>query len=196
MRFILASSSPRRSDLLAQIGLRFEVVPSQFDESQVDASDPAELVRSLAREKAGAVAAAVEGEALVLGADTIVLLNGEVLGKPRDKDEACSMLARLAGCTHRVLTGVAVIRKPDGPVLVQHEETHVTMRALTPGQIDAYVASGEPMDKAGAYAVQGLGSVLVERIQGDYFNVVGLPLPRLARMLESLGLDVLDVAAR
>ncbi|MGE5591813.1 MAG: Maf family protein [Bacillota bacterium] len=196
MRFILASSSPRRSDLLAQIGLRFEVIPPQFDESRVDASDPAELVHSLAREKAGAVAAEVEGPAVVLGADTIVLLDGEVLGKPRDEAEARSMLARLAGRTHRVLTGVALIRTPEGPILVQHEETHVTMRPLTPGQIHAYVASGEPMDKAGAYAVQGLGSVLVERIQGDYFNVVGLPLPRLALMLESLGLDVLDVAAR
>lgn len=196
MRFILASSSPRRSDLLNQIGLDFEVIPSRFDESQVNASDPVELVRTLAREKAGTVASEVEGEAIVLGADTIVLLDGEILGKPRDEAEARSMLGRLAGRTHRVLTGVALIRRPNGPILVEHEETAVTMRNLTPGQIAAYVASGEPMDKAGAYAVQGLGSVLVERLQGDYFNVVGLPLPRLALMLEPLGLDVLDVAAR
>ena len=196
MRFILASSSPRRSDLLNQIGLDFEVIPSRFDESQVNASDPVELVRTLAREKAGTVASEVEGEAVVLGADTIVLLDGEILGKPRDEAEARSMLGRLAGRTHRVLTGVALIRRPNGPILVEHEETAVTMRNLTPGQIAAYVASGEPMDKAGAYAVQGLGSVLVERLQGDYFNVVGLPLPRLALMLEPLGLDVLGVAAR
>jgi len=196
MRFILASSSPRRSDLLNQIGLDFEVIPSRFDESQVNASDPVELVRTLAREKAGTVASEVEGEAVVLGADTIVLLDDEILGKPRDEAEARSMLGRLAGRTHRVLTGVALIRRPNGPILVEHEETAVTMRNLTPGQIAAYVASGEPMDKAGAYAVQGLGSVLVERLQGDYFNVVGLPLPRLALMLEPLGLDVLGVAAR
>ncbi len=196
MRFILASSSPRRSDLLNQIGLDFEVIPSRFDESQVNASDPVELVRTLAREKAGTVASEVEGEAIVLGADTIVLLDDEILGKPRDEAEARSMLGRLAGRTHRVLTGVALIRRPNGPILVEHEETAVTMRNLTPGQIAAYVASGEPMDKAGAYAVQGLGSVLVERLQGDYFNVVGLPLPRLALMLEPLGLDVLGVAAR
>lgn len=196
MRFILASSSPRRSDLLNQIGLDFEVIPSRFEESQVNASDPVELVRTLAREKAGTVASEVEGEAIVLGADTIVLLDGEILGKPRDEAEARSMLGRLAGRTHRVLTGVALIRRPNGPILVEHEETAVTMRNLTPGQIAAYVASGEPMDKAGAYAVQGLGSVLVEGLQGDYFNVVGLPLPRLALMLEPLGLDVLGVAAR
>lgn len=196
MRFILASSSPRRSDLLNQIGLDFEVIPSRFDESQVNASDPVELVRTLAREKAGTVASEVEGEAIVLGADTIVLLDDEILGKPRDEAEARSMLGRLAGRTHRVLTGVALIRRPNGPILVEHEETAVTMRNLTPGQIAAYVASGEPIDKAGAYAVQGLGSVLVERLQGDYFNVVGLPLPRLALMLEPLGLDVLGVAAR
>ncbi len=196
MRFILASSSPRRSDLLNQIGLDFEVIPSRFEESQVNASDPVELVRTLAREKAGTVASEVEGEAIVLGADTIVLLDGEILGKPRDEAEARSMLGRLAGRTHRVLTGVALIRRPNGPILVEHEETAVTMRNLTPGQIAAYVASGEPMDKAGAYAVQGLGSVLVEGLQGDYFNVVGLPLPRLALMLEPLGLDVLDVVAR
>lgn len=196
MRLILASTSPRRKDLLDQLGLQFDVIPSQFNEDSVAVTSPADLVRRLAVGKARAVLPEVEGEALVIGADTIVVLDGGILGKPRDEAEARAMLSSLSGRTHRVFTGVALVRLPGGEEHVGHEETAVTMRRLTPRQVAAYVASGEPMDKAGAYAVQGLGSVLVERLEGDYFNVVGLPLPKLARLLETFGIDVLDIAAR
>lgn len=196
MRLVLASTSPRRRELLAQLGLHFDVLPSMFDEESVGTRDPGLLVRKLALGKARAVLPDLAGQTLVIGADTIVLLEGEVLGKPGDEAEAREMLSRLSGKTHRVLTGVALIRLPERVELVDHVETAVTIRRLSPQQIAAYVASGEPMDKAGAYAVQGLGSVLVERLEGDYFNVVGLPLPRLARLLEEFGLDVLANAAR
>ncbi len=196
MRLVLASTSPRRKELLGQLGLRFDIIPSEFDEGTITTADPAQLVRELAIGKARAVLSGLIGETIVIGADTIVLLDGEILGKPCDEAAARAMLASLAGRTHRVLTGVALIHLPDGREVVDHTETAVTMRPLTPGQIDAYVASGEPMDKAGAYAVQGLGSVLVERLEGDYFTVVGLPLPRLARLLEDFGLNVLANAAR
>ena len=188
-RIVLASASPRRKDLLRQVGLNFEIIPSDLDEEAVEYRDPGELVRKLALSKAlGVLPQARQG--LVIGADTIVLLDQEVLGKPRSVPEAEKMLGRLAGRVHRVLTGVALVDSRTGRRLVDHEETLVKMRELTPGQISNYVATGEPMDKAGAYAVQGRGSVLVERIEGDYYNVVGLPLPRLARMLEEFGVKL------
>ena len=189
-RIVLASASPRRRDLLRQIGLEFEVIPADIEEDAVRWRDPGELVRKLALSKAEKVAASVRG-ALVVGADTIVLLDGEVLGKPRSREEARGMLGRLAGKEHQVFTGLAVVDTATGKRRVDHEETRVWMRPLGFDQIAAYVASGEPLDKAGAYAVQGLGAVLVERLEGCYFNVVGLPVPRLAKMLEEFGVKVL-----
>lgn len=205
MRIALASASPRRQELLRQIGLRFDILPGEVDESVPEGMTPMEVCRALAVRKARAAARRWrlgDGEGLVLAADTIVVLGEEVLGKPADPPEAEAMLSRLAGRTHRVFTGVAVGRLSgrgeglDGPggfdeLDVAHEETKVWMRALTPAQIAAYVRSGEPLDKAGAYGVQGLGAVLVERLEGCYYNVVGLPLSRVCRMLERHGVVVL-----
>lgn len=198
---VLASGSPRRQELLRRIGLTFRVRVPGITEVRRPGEKPWELVERLAREKAMAVAGeiAAEGAAaegtLVIGADTCVVLDDEVLGKPTDEDEAFAMLSRLSGRTHRVFTGVAVveIRRPPEPFrcLVDHEETAVTFRQLTPEEIRRYIASGEPMDKAGAYGVQGLGAVIVSRVEGCFFNVVGLPLSRLAGLLREFGVEVL-----
>lgn len=199
IRLLLASTSPRRRALLAQIGVPFDVVPSRVDEAALvadlgpwAAASPDALVTTLAAAKAREVAGRREtpGDACVLAADTVVVLDGQVLGKPADADEAGAMLARLAGRTHRVYTGVALARARDGVLLADVEVSAVTMAALDAATIARYVATGEPLDKAGAYAVQGLGSIFVERIEGCYFNVVGLPLARTARLLRAFGLDV------
>jgi septum formation protein len=184
-----------------RLGLRFRVVPSQAEEVVEGNLHPAELVRRLAAAKANWViensrAAALAGQAgpvLVIGADTVVVLEGEILGKPINKEDAVAMLLKLQGRTHEVYTGVAVI--PHGwkeavqPIIL-HESTRVTMRPFDRATAQRYVETGEPLDKAGAYAVQGLGSVLVKMINGCYFNVVGLPVSRLASVLESFGIRV------
>lgn len=192
MKLILASRSPRRRELLGRMGLEFTVVTPQIDEDAFTAPDPAALVSLLSREKAMAVAGTCP-EALVIAADTVVVLDGAVLGKPRDQAEAQEMLAALSGRSHAVYTGVTVCR--GGRAVTGAERTEVTFRALTPEEIRRYVATGEPMDKAGAYGIQGLGSLLVEGIRGDYFNVVGLPVCRLGRMLADFGVDCLAAAA-
>lgn len=197
-RLILASTSPRRRWLLEQVGLSFEVADSALDESTVGGGGrpPRELTQALALAKAGAVAGRLARslaphEAVVLGADTVVVLDGEVLGKPRDAAEAVGMLGRLQGRTHAVVTGVALVEPGGGRPVTAAEITNVTMRPLSPEQIRAYVASGEPLDKAGAYAIQGLGSVLVTRIEGCFYNVVGLPLALTADLLRRFGIEVL-----
>lgn len=187
---VLASASPRRHALLRQLGLSFEVVPSDVEESvAMAAREPADLVKRLALAKARDVAARFD-RALVIGADTVVVLGADILGKPLDPDEAKAMLRRLAGQCHQVYTGVAVVEQPGGRSAVAHDVTSVWMQPMSEGLIEHYVNSGEPLDKAGAYAVQGRGAVLVQRIFGCYYNVVGLPLHRLAAMLEEFGLTV------
>lgn len=170
----LASGSPRRRELLTQLGLRFERVITDVEEQRREEESAQHYVRRLAREKALAGVAAAPQDLPVLGADTIVVLNGEVLEKPRDTVHAADMLARLSGQTHQVLTAVALADR-------QHEldclvVTEVTFRLLTPQDIADYIASGEPMDKAGAYGIQGLGGNFVRKINGSYHAVVGLPL--------------------
>lgn len=191
-RLVLASASPRRRQLLEQLGLRFRVRESAVDESPLlaEAGDPGRLTRALALAKAEMVACR-EADALVLAADTVVVVDGEILGKPRDAAEAVAMLTRLQGRTHRVVTGVVLADGADGRREAVAEETLVTMRPLTRPEIEAYVASGEPMDKAGAYAIQGLGATLVTGVEGCFYNVVGLPLARVASMLKEFGIDVL-----
>ncbi len=192
-RLILASGSPRRRELLQGLGLRFDVVPSAVEESPGWAEPigaPAEAAVSVALAKAQDVGARFP-DAVVVGADTIVVLDGRTLGKPCDAAMAREMLSELVGRDHLVVTGVAVGMPEAGRWATGHEVTRVWMREAAPGEIDAYVKTGEPMDKAGAYAIQGKGSVLVERIEGCYFNVVGLPLARLARMLQEFGLYIL-----
>ncbi|GGJ01417.1 Maf-like protein [Alicyclobacillus cellulosilyticus] len=195
---ILASASPRRKALLAGLGLTFQAAASEADETVDPPQPPHRWVEILAERKALAVVPRwrdVVSDApeppLVVAADTIVVLDGEVLGKPQDEEAAVAMLSRLQGTTHTVYTGVCVADAADGRRVVRHSATRVTMRPLAADQIRRYVASGEPLDKAGAYAIQGIGAILVDRIEGDYFTVVGLPLALLAEMLASFGVQVL-----
>lgn len=182
MTLILASGSPRRQELLRQIGLSFTVVPSQVQEN-LPSGEPAHLVESLALAKAGEVAGRLRS-GLVLGADTVVALDGAILGKPSGPAEAAAMLSRLSGKHHDVYTGLALVHAASGHRMVEHEHTVVRFRKLLDSEIAAYVQSGEPLDKAGAYGIQGLAAVFVSGITGCYFNVVGLPLSRLWRMLQ------------
>lgn len=192
MGLILASGSPRRRQLLEQIGLTFVVRSSDVDESVSPGLTPAQVVESLSARKGEAVAAEAAPGDLVLSADTVVALDGAILGKPRDRAEAEAMLTALSGRTHQVYTGVTLLQ--DGRRLTEHEVTAVTFRPLSPEEIAAYVSTGEPMDKAGAYGIQGLGALLVERLEGDYFNVMGLPLCRLGQMLAQFGVRPLEAA--
>ena len=192
MGLILASGSPRRRQLLEQIGLTFVVRSSDVDESVSPGLTPALVVESLSARKGEAVAAEAAPGDLVLSADTVVALDGAILGKPRDRAEAEAMLTALSGRTHQVYTGVTLLQ--DGRRLTEHEVTAVTFRPLSPEEIAAYVSTGEPMDKAGAYGIQGLGALLVERLEGDYFNVMGLPLCRLGEMLAQFGVRPLEAA--
>lgn len=185
---ILASGSPRRRELLGGLGWKFKVMPSDITEEKKAGESPDVLVRRLASEKASDIAAGNSGS-WVIGADTVVVIDGKVLGKPKTREEAFSMLTLLAGRTHTVCTGVA-ITAPDGRSLSCCEKTNVKFRPLSPNEIDAYIDQGECMDKAGAYAIQDKGTLLVERIDGCYFNVVGLPLALLSRMFADMGIGL------
>jgi len=182
-RVILASASPRRRELLTLVGIEHEVRPANIDESYLTGETPAQHAERLAREKAAAVNAP---NAVTIGSDTIVVVDGDVLGKPRDRAQAAEMLRRLSGRAHVVMTGVAVHWQ--GVLSSGLEEVGVTFRVLTGDEIERYIDTGEPMDKAGAYGIQGYGATIVERVDGDYFAVMGLPLNRLARMLREMGL--------
>jgi septum formation protein len=181
---VLASRSPRRAELLERLGLRFEVLPAEIDESYVDHEMPADHAERLAREKAFVIAQR-RPEALVVGSDTIVVLGSDVLGKPRDERDAVGMLQRLSGRDHQVFTGVAVAN--GGRVESDLERVSVRFRRLSQRECEEYVATGEPMDKAGAYGIQGFGSALVERIDGDYFAVMGLPVVRTLELIARFG---------
>ena len=183
---ILASQSPRRRELLTLVGIPHEVRPADIDESYGPGELPRAHAERLAREKAAVVARSAP-EAVVIGSDTIVVVDGDVLGKPRDEREAASMLARLAGRTHTVMTAIAV--QWQGAERSAVEEVEVGFHALTSGEIDAYIATREPMDKAGAYGIQGYGATIVARVDGDYFAVMGLPLQRMVRLMVELGLS-------
>lgn len=186
-RFILASASPRRRELLAQVGAEFEIIPAKGEEV-ITSSQPQEVVLELSAQKAAEVAGQLQREeAVILGADTVVVYEGQILGKPRDEKEAERMLSMLCGNTHSVYTGVTIVRVQDGKTkhCSFYEETKVTMYPMTRQQILSYIRTGEPMDKAGAYGIQGKGALFVEKIDGDYNNVVGLPVAKVFQMLES-----------
>lgn len=185
LRVILASQSPRRRQLLTMIGIAHTVVPPDIDETYPAGEQPAAHAERLAREKAAAIALRCP-DTVVIGADTIVVIDSRVLGKPRDIEDAARMLRELSGRTHVVHTGVAVSR--GGRMVSDVASVAVTFRALTHADITAYVATGEPMDKAGAYGVQGYGSTIVDHIDGDYFAVMGLALNTLVRLLERVGI--------
>ena len=184
MRVVLASASPRRRELLDLIRVRHDVMPADVDESTRAGESPDAYVERVARDKARTIAERVPN-ALIVAADTTVVLDGDILAKPDDAADARRMLARLSARTHDVFTGIAVAR--DGRMESGVERVAVTFRALSSAEIDAYVATGEPLDKAGAYGIQGYGATIVERIDGDYFSVMGLGLRRLVELMQRVG---------
>lgn len=184
MQLILASASPRRQELLRRAGFDFEVRPSKVEEARRGDETAEEFARRAAREKALAVAASAPQGDLVLAADTAVVVKEEILGKPAGPDDAARMLRLLSGLTHRVITGVCLVRAPNQMEALKQETTFVTFRTLDEQEIRDYVRSGEPLDKAGAYGIQGLASKFVTRIEGCYFNVVGLPVYLVYELLK------------
>ncbi len=190
MAIVLASGSPRRRELLEMLGLKDLIVcPAQGEERAAPGLAPGELVIALAGAKAAEVAAQFGPDDLILAADTVVALPGRILGKPHSEAEAAEMLRALSGRSHFVYTGL-VLRRGEC-ILVEMEETKVFFRPLSDREIRAYIATGEPMDKAGSYGIQGKGSLFVEGLEGDYFNVMGLPLCRLGKMLKEMGVELL-----
>ena len=190
MNIVLASASPRRRELLERIGITdFTVAAPNVDESVEPGLSPADRGEELSLRKARAAAKNFGPDDLIIAADTVVALDAGVLGKPRDGDDAFAMLSALSGRENRVYTGVTVLL--GDKAVTQHEETAVTFRELSPDEIWGYIATGEPLDKAGAYGIQGVGALLVSGIRGDYSNVMGLPVFRLGRILSGFGLDLL-----
>ncbi|MFI8713336.1 nucleoside triphosphate pyrophosphatase [Brevibacillus brevis] len=187
---ILASSSPRRRELLQTLGLSFTVITSDVDETTAEHLSASEVVEELSLRKAKEVASRLT-EGVVLGSDTVVVLDDQILGKPIDEMDAYRMLSMLQGQEHTVYSGVALIDVETGRTEVSHSLTHVRIRALTEQEIKSYIATGEPMDKAGSYAIQGIGATIVEGINGDYFTVVGLPLGLMSTLLTRFGMPIL-----
>jgi nucleoside triphosphate pyrophosphatase len=187
---ILASASPRRKELLKRIGLKFRVEPSNYGEAINPELEPHELAKSLSLEKAKMVAPK-HPNALIIAADTLIVFEGKILGKARTETEAHEMLGKINGGQHSVITGFTIMDTGSDRTLSRSVETKVYLRRLTSDEIDAYVESKEPLGKAGAYAIQGLGSIIVEKIEGDYFNVVGLPLSALSESLREFGVHML-----
>lgn len=190
-KIILASASPRRQELIGRLIPDFKVMTDDSPEEVIMGEKPEETVKRLAKQKAENVAKEITDDAVVIAADTMVALDGQVLGKPCDEKEAYNMLKMLSGNTHQVYTGVAVIDTKSGRIINEYETTGVKFRTLLDDEIKAYIKSGEPMDKAGAYGIQELGALFIQGIEGDYFNVVGLPLCRLGRILKEMGIDLL-----
>ncbi len=186
MDIVLASASPRRRELLTMLGLKdFKIIPAQGKEVLATGMTAGEAVCSIALAKAEEVSKLCHDDDTVIAADTVVSLDGEILGKPADEKDAFNMLKRLSGRPHNVYTGITVMRGKTA--ITQYQRTMVVFRELTEREINAYIATGEPMDKAGAYGAQGIGSLFVESIEGDFFNVMGLPLCMLSKMLEKVG---------
>jgi septum formation protein len=189
MKLILASASPRRAEILSAAGIPFEVRASKIDESRLPGESPEIMVERLARAKAETVAREdlLTGSEIILGADTVVVANEEILGKPGNAATAREMLLKLRGHEHLVITGFTLFRVQDKQIYVGHETTRVWFSEMTDSEVNAYVATNEPLDKAGAYAVQGIAGRYIPRVEGCYFNVVGLPITRVWQALKELG---------
>lgn len=194
-RIILASESPRRKELLSQLGFPFEVMPSDIDESVItkEEASPFELVKKLSDAKATSISGITDGDAIIIAADTVVFLHGEIMGKPTDRQSAFDMLKKLQGKAHYVYTGVTIIKKSGTDMIKKQfvENTTVNMASLSDIEIQEYIDTKEPFDKAGAYAIQGKGAFLVKSIEGDYNTVVGLPLFQLYHSLREMGLGLI-----
>jgi len=185
-KYVLASASPRRKELLGFLIPEYEIKISEIEEN-LNIADPPHLVMRLSFDKANDIAGGLSGGEVVIGADTIVVIENEILGKPAGRDEAAEMLRALSGKTHLVYTGVTVIDTQSGKTLTEYEKTAVTFDSLSDEEIADYVRTEEPLDKAGAYGIQGYGARFIKKIDGCYFNVVGLPLNRLYTMLRAMG---------
>jgi len=195
LKIILASNSPRRVELLKLLRLDFEVMPANIDEASNGFDDAGKYAMEMSRKKALRTAERIRPDAddtIVIGADTVVSIDGHILGKPADRKEAENMLRMLENRWHEVTTGVTLVSAKSMETITEKEVTRVKMSQYPRGFLERYISSGEPFDKAGAYGVQGLASLIVERIEGCYFNVVGLPVFRLSRMLEKLGCGILS----
>ncbi|MFB0919477.1 MAG: Maf family protein [Oscillospiraceae bacterium] len=190
MNIVLASASPRRRELMTMLGVKdFKVLPAEGDEIIEEEMTPAEAVCALSHAKADEVSKKCSPTDIIIAADTIVVLDGDILGKPSNKSDAFSMLTLLSGRAHSVFTGVTVIQGEK--VFTEFERTLVRFRDISEREMEAYIETGEPMDKAGSYGAQGIGALFIEGIEGDFFNVMGLPLCRLSKMLEQLGVYLL-----
>ena len=193
MNILLASNSPRRKEILSQLNIKFEVVPSEFEETLID-MEPVELVEHFSYMKALDVFEKFKGnlseDTYILGSDTIVYCNA-IMGKPKSEEDAFQMLKALSNKEHQVISGLSIIQGSTGKVITMHETTKVWMRELEDREILNYISSGEPVDKAGAYAIQGIGSLFVEKIQGCYFNVVGLPVNTLFKIMKNFDINLI-----
>jgi septum formation protein len=189
-KVVLASASPRRKELLEKIGLIFVVDPSEYPEDLTGDMNPLDFAKAISLEKAKTVASKYP-DSLIIAADTFGVLRGKIIGKPHTAEEACQMLSTLSGKSHRVITGFTILDTKSQHTITRVVETRVYFSKLSDEEIDNYVKSGEPLDKAGAYAIQGLGSVIVEKISGDYYNVMGLPLQALTESLKEFGIHIL-----
>lgn len=190
-RIILASASSRRKDILNQVGIACEVIPSQIAE-EVQADSPGSYVETLSSAKAEDIAGQIEGDFVIIAADTVVVKDGEIYGKPQSEEHACQMLGTLQGARHEVYTGVTLISVANGEGLIDtfHVRTIVDMMPMTAEQISSYVQSGEPMDKAGGYGIQGKGAAYIRDVAGDFFNVVGLPISTVLSRLDNMGVNL------
>ncbi|HBF76977.1 MAG TPA: septum formation inhibitor Maf [Clostridiaceae bacterium] len=190
-KFVLASASPRRADILKKLGIDFEVIPSSFDEKS-NIKDVRELVKYLAEGKAKDVMSKTDAaDVIIVGADTVVYFDNKIIGKPKSEEEAFQILKMLNNKKHEVLTGICVIDKKSNKIITDYEVTNVFFNDLSDEEILSYIKTKEPFDKAGAYGIQGLGSLLVKRIEGCYFNVVGMPVTKLYMILKKMGVNLM-----
>lgn len=190
-KIILASASPRRREILTNLGLDFDIIPADIEETIDPFLDPAELVKNLALQKAAHVAKQIGYPAIIIGSDTTVVIDNKILGKPANFNEAFDMLSTLSGRTHTVFTGICVIDTSENKIITDYEATEVTFKELSPEEIKDYISTGEPMDKAGSYGIQAIGSTLVVSVNGCYNNIVGLPVYKLSETLKEFGVDIL-----
>lgn len=190
---ILASKSPRRKELLERLNLNFEIIVSQVDEDSFKENTPYELVERLAYEKANSILQLTDKDSIIIGSDTVVVFDNQILGKPNDEHQALIYLKKLSGKRHFVYSGIAILDSKTNKKYVTHEVTEVYMKELNDEEISSYIKTGEPLDKAGAYGIQGVGSIFIEKIVGDYYNVMGLPLNKLYRGLNEIGVNYFKI---
>lgn len=193
---VLASQSPRRKEILDKLNISFDIIPSNFDESSYINSNPITFVETLAFEKAKDVASKLTSNYIVIGCDTVVVYNHVIIGKPSNKQHAYDLLKTLVGKKHMVYSGIAIIDNENNVSHVDHGVTEVYMRNINDYEISAYIQTGEPLDKAGAYGIQGIGALLVEKIVGDYYNVMGLPINQLYKGLDKIGIKLFDIVKK